>query len=174
MSFKASSGDGFVHETKSQVILNGSYNINFTMDLACKDLGFAMKFGRDFGVPLDLAALTEQTFIRAREAYGGGAWSSQVRQVARGRAEDRSARAGLSGGTLSGNFRLCQRAARRFRVAPRAWRATAQRRPGPSAHLQAFLQAFPNLGCFSPSLSKESFGGFVGFQRVTRMKNHKR
>jgi 3-hydroxyisobutyrate dehydrogenase len=75
---KASSGTSFVHETESQLILNGSYNINFTMDLACKDLGFAMRFGRDFGVPLDLAALTTQTFIRAREAYGGKAWSSQV------------------------------------------------------------------------------------------------
>ena len=74
----ASSGTSFVHETESQLILNGSYNINFTLDLACKDLGFAMKFGRDFGVPLDLAALTTQTFIRAREAYGGGAWSTQV------------------------------------------------------------------------------------------------
>src|SRR5271169_756165 len=74
----ASSGTSFVHETESQLILNGSYNINFTMDLACKDLGFAMKFGGDFGVPLDLAALTTQTFIRAREAYGGGAWSTQV------------------------------------------------------------------------------------------------
>jgi 3-hydroxyisobutyrate dehydrogenase len=75
---KASSGNSFVHETESQVILNGSYNINFTMDLACKDLGFAMQFGREFGVPLDLAGLTAQTFIRARAAYGGGAWSSQV------------------------------------------------------------------------------------------------
>ena len=75
---KASSGNSFVHETESQVILNGSYNINFTMDLACKDLGFAMKFGREFGVPLDLAALTSQTFIRALEAFGGNAWSSQV------------------------------------------------------------------------------------------------
>ena len=74
----ASSGTSFVHETESQLILNGSYDINFTMDLACKDLGFAMKFGRDFGVPLDLAALTTQTFIRARQAYGGGAWSTQV------------------------------------------------------------------------------------------------
>jgi 3-hydroxyisobutyrate dehydrogenase len=74
----ASSGTSFVHETESQVILNGSYNINFTMDLACKDLGFAMQFGRDFGVPLDLAALTTQTFIRAREAFGGSAWSPQV------------------------------------------------------------------------------------------------
>ena len=75
---KASSGASFVHETKSQLVLNGSYNINFTMDLACKDLGFAMKLGRELGVPLDLAAITSQTFIRAREAYGGGAWSTQV------------------------------------------------------------------------------------------------
>ncbi|MBR0556308.1 NAD(P)-dependent oxidoreductase [Ciceribacter sp. L1K23] len=75
---KASSGNSFVHETEGQVILNGSYNINFTMDLACKDLGFAMGFGRDFGVPLDLASHALQTFIRARSVYGGDAWSSQV------------------------------------------------------------------------------------------------
>jgi 3-hydroxyisobutyrate dehydrogenase len=77
-AIKASSGNSFVHETESQLVLNGSYNINFTMDLAVKDLGFAMGFGRDFGVPLDLAAMTMQTFIRAREAYGGAAWSTMV------------------------------------------------------------------------------------------------
>lgn len=77
-AIRASSGNSFVHETESQVILNGSYNINFTMDLACKDLGFAMDYGREFGVPLDLAGMTAQTFIRARQAYGGQAWSSQV------------------------------------------------------------------------------------------------
>ena len=49
---KASSGNSFVHETESQVILNGSYNIGFTMDLACKDLHFAHELGREFGVPL--------------------------------------------------------------------------------------------------------------------------
>ncbi|GAB4579238.1 MAG: NAD(P)-dependent oxidoreductase [Anaerolineales bacterium] len=75
---KASSGNSFVHETESQVILNGSYNIGFTMDLACKDLHFAHELGREFGVPLDLAGMTEQTFIRARAQYGGQAWSSQV------------------------------------------------------------------------------------------------
>jgi 3-hydroxyisobutyrate dehydrogenase len=77
-AIKASSGNSFVHETESQLILSGSYNINFTMDLAVKDLGFALAYGRDFGVPLDLANLTMQTFLRAREAYGGGAWSTQV------------------------------------------------------------------------------------------------
>jgi len=77
-AIKASSGNSFVHETESQLILNGSYNINFTMDLAVKDLGFALAFGRDFGVPLALAGLTMQTFLRAREAYSGSAWSTQV------------------------------------------------------------------------------------------------
>jgi len=73
-----SSGNSFVHETEGQLILNGSYNVGFTMDLACKDLGFATQFGRDLGVPLDLATATEQTFQRARSQYGGGAWSTQV------------------------------------------------------------------------------------------------
>ncbi|HVJ40039.1 MAG TPA: NAD(P)-dependent oxidoreductase [Dongiaceae bacterium] len=77
-AIKASSGNSFVHETESQVILNGSYNINFTMDLACKDLYFAHELGREFGVPLELAGLVEQTFIRARSQYGGSAYSSQV------------------------------------------------------------------------------------------------
>ena len=80
-SFEAilnSSGNSFVHETESQVILNGSYNIGFTMDLALKDLGFALQMGRDFGVPLELAGLVEQTFVRSKAQYGGGAWSSQV------------------------------------------------------------------------------------------------
>jgi 3-hydroxyisobutyrate dehydrogenase len=77
-AIKASSGNSFVHETESQVILNGSYNIGFTMDLACKDLYLAHQLGREFGVPLELAGLVEQIFIRARAQYGGHAWSSQV------------------------------------------------------------------------------------------------
>jgi 3-hydroxyisobutyrate dehydrogenase len=75
---RASSGNSFVHETESQVILNGSYDIGFTMDLAIKDLGLASELGRELGVPLELAGLVEATFLRAREQYGGSAWSSQV------------------------------------------------------------------------------------------------
>lgn len=77
-AIKASSGTSFVHETEGQLILNGSYDIAFTMDLALKDLGFAMNFGREFDVPLDLAGLTNQTFIRGRAAYGGEAQSTQI------------------------------------------------------------------------------------------------
>ncbi len=75
---KASSGNSFVHETESQVILNGSYNIGFTTDLASKDLGLAHQLGRELGVPLELAGLVEQIFNRARLQYGERAWSSQV------------------------------------------------------------------------------------------------
>lgn len=77
-AIKASSGTSFVHETESQLILSGSYNIGFTMDLACKDLGFAYRYGRELGVPLELAGLTEQIFRRAQAQYGGAAWSTQV------------------------------------------------------------------------------------------------
>ncbi|NLE23190.1 MAG: NAD(P)-dependent oxidoreductase [Actinobacteria bacterium] len=75
---KASSGNSFVHETEGQLILNGSYNINFTMDLARKDLHFAHMMGREWGVPLDLASVTEQTFARGRATYGGDAQSTMI------------------------------------------------------------------------------------------------
>ncbi len=77
----ASSGTSFVHETEGQLILNGSYDIAFTMDLALKDLGFAMNFGREFGVPLDLASLTNQTFMKGKAAYGGAAQSTQIAKL---------------------------------------------------------------------------------------------
>lgn len=77
----ASSGSSFVHETEGQLILNGSYDIAFTMDLALKDLGFAMSFGKEFGVPLDLASLTNQTFMRGKAVYGGGAQSTQIAKL---------------------------------------------------------------------------------------------
>ena len=77
----ASSGTSFVHETEGQLILNGSYDIAFTMDLALKDLGFAMNFGKEFGVPLDLASLTNQTFVKGKAAYGGQAQSTQIAKL---------------------------------------------------------------------------------------------
>jgi len=80
-AIKASSGTSFVHETESQLILNGSYNIGFTMDLACKDLGFAHQLGRELGVPLELAGMTEQIFRRGQARYGGDARSTRIVQL---------------------------------------------------------------------------------------------
>jgi len=80
-AIKASSGTSFVHETEGQLILNGSYDIAFSMDLALKDLGFAMNFGKEFGVPLDLASLTNQTFMKGKAAYGGAAQSTQIAKL---------------------------------------------------------------------------------------------
>jgi 3-hydroxyisobutyrate dehydrogenase len=70
-AIRASSGNSFVHETESQVILNGSYDIGFTLDLACKDLGLAQELADETGVPLELAGLVQRIFARARDEYGG-------------------------------------------------------------------------------------------------------
>jgi len=80
-AIKESSGTSFVHETEGALILNGSYDIAFNVDLALKDLGFALAFGREFGVPLDLAAATEQTYVAARAAFGGEAQSPMIAKL---------------------------------------------------------------------------------------------
>jgi 3-hydroxyisobutyrate dehydrogenase len=80
-AIKESSGTSFVHETEGALILNGSYDIAFSVDLALKDLGFALGFGREFGVPLDLAAATEQTYVAARAAFGGDAQSPMIAKL---------------------------------------------------------------------------------------------
>lgn len=80
-AIRASSGNSFVHETEGALILNGSCDIAFSIDLALKDLGFALDFGREFGVPLDLAAITNQTYIAAKAAYGGDAQSPMIARL---------------------------------------------------------------------------------------------
>ena len=70
---RASSGNSFVHETESQVILNGSYDIGFTLDLASRTSASRSASDASSSVPLELAGLVEQTFVRAREQYGGSA-----------------------------------------------------------------------------------------------------
>jgi 3-hydroxyisobutyrate dehydrogenase len=77
-AIRASSGNSFVHETESRLILDGSYDVGFTMDLACKDLRLAGELGRELGVPLELGAVTREIFERARAEYSGAAWSTQV------------------------------------------------------------------------------------------------
>ena len=75
---QASSGNSFVHETEGQLVLNGSYQIDFTFDLALKDLGFIDQMSREYDVPVELASLVRQTYIRGRAEYGGDAESPMI------------------------------------------------------------------------------------------------
>ena len=80
-AIRASSGNSFVHETESKLILSGSYNVKFTMDLACKDLGLVNNIAEKIGVPLELGSMTQQIFMRARGLYGGNAQSPEVARM---------------------------------------------------------------------------------------------
>ena len=65
-------------ETEGQLILNGSYNINFTMDLEVKDLGLFDELGRTHDVPLELSPLCVDIMKDGLARYGPRAWSSMV------------------------------------------------------------------------------------------------
>jgi 3-hydroxyisobutyrate dehydrogenase len=67
---RISSGNSFVHETESQVILNGSRDINFTMDLVIKDVGLFDELARDHDVPLELSPLVLSLFKDGARRYG--------------------------------------------------------------------------------------------------------
>ena len=73
-----SSGNSFVHETESQVILNGSYNINFTMDLVLKDTGLFDDLAKKLKVPLEISPLIVKIFKDGQKKYGSRAWSSMI------------------------------------------------------------------------------------------------
>ena len=77
-AIRASSGNSFVHETESKLVLSGSYNVKFTMDLACKDLGLVNGIAEQLGVPLELGSHTQQIFRRARGLFGSEAQSPEV------------------------------------------------------------------------------------------------
>ena len=73
-----SSGNSFVHETEGQVILNGSRNINFTMDLVLKDIGLFQKIAEEKNIPLEISPLINRIFEDGRKKYGDREWSSNI------------------------------------------------------------------------------------------------
>ena len=73
-----SSGNSFVHETESQVILNGSYNINFTMDLVLKDTGLFDDLAKKLNAPLEISPKIVEIFKDGKVKYGSRAWSSMI------------------------------------------------------------------------------------------------
>ena len=77
-AIKVSSGNSFVHETESQVILSGSYNVNFTMDLVCKDVGLFQKLVTRYQLKTELSKKIVEIFEKGKNKYGSRAWSTKV------------------------------------------------------------------------------------------------
>ena len=77
-AIRISSGNSFVHETESQVILNGSRDINFTMDLVSKDVGLFNKIAEEHHVPVELSPLIVRLFKEGEAAYGPREFSPNI------------------------------------------------------------------------------------------------
>ncbi|MEE2599113.1 MAG: NAD(P)-dependent oxidoreductase [SAR324 cluster bacterium] len=77
-AIRISSGNSFVHETESQVILNGSRDINFTMDLVLKDISLFQDIAERNGVPLEVSPLLIDIFKDGEERFGSREWSPNI------------------------------------------------------------------------------------------------
>ena len=77
-AIRISSGNSFVHETESQVILNSSYNINFTMDLVVKDMSLFDSLAQRLEVPLEISPLVLDIFKEGQDRFGPRAWSPMI------------------------------------------------------------------------------------------------
>ncbi|MFK7852699.1 MAG: NAD(P)-dependent oxidoreductase [Granulosicoccus sp.] len=77
-AIRVSSGNSFVHETESQVILNGSRDINFTMDLVLKDIGLFQSVADRAGVPLEINPLMIKIMNDGAQRFGMREWSPNI------------------------------------------------------------------------------------------------
>ena len=77
-AIRISSGNSFVHETESQVILNGSRDINFTMDLVLKDIGLFQSIAEQHNVPLEVSPLLIKIFEDGQARLGPREWSPNI------------------------------------------------------------------------------------------------
>ncbi len=77
-AIRISSGNSFVHETESQVILNGSRDINFTMDLVIKDISLFQDIADRAGVPLEISPKLIEIFKDGQSRFGPREWSPNI------------------------------------------------------------------------------------------------
>ncbi len=77
-AIRISSGNSFVHETESQVILNGSRDINFTMDLVIKDISLFQELAERADVPLEISPKMIEIFKDGAARYGPREWSPNI------------------------------------------------------------------------------------------------
>lgn len=77
-AFSISSGNSFVNETESQVILNGSRDISFTMDLVAKDIGLFQSVADRAKVPLEVNPLLISIFADGIKRFGSRELSPNI------------------------------------------------------------------------------------------------
>ena len=77
-AIRISSGNSFVHETESQLILSGSRNVNFTMDLVMKDIGLFQSIADRNDVPLELSPEIIRIMADGQARFGMQAQSDQI------------------------------------------------------------------------------------------------
>jgi len=75
---KISSGNSFVHETESQVILNGSYDVGFTMDLVLKDVKLFQKLINKYKIPAEICNIMVKIFKKGEKQLGDKAFSTSI------------------------------------------------------------------------------------------------
>ena len=77
-AIKISSGNSFVHETESQVILNGSRDINFTMTLVLKDIEMFQELAKVNNIPLDISPKLIEIFKEGVSSFGADSNSPSI------------------------------------------------------------------------------------------------
>ncbi|MDH3263840.1 MAG: NAD(P)-dependent oxidoreductase [Paracoccaceae bacterium] len=77
-AIRISSGNSFTHETESQLILSGSRDVHFTMDLVQKDIGLFQKIAEAHGVPLEISPLLIEIMSDGQRRYGTRAQSDRI------------------------------------------------------------------------------------------------
>jgi 3-hydroxyisobutyrate dehydrogenase len=60
----------FLENDVLSVLNDGDYDESFALALACKDLGLAVGLAGQVGVPVEVSAVVEQVYRRARAQYG--------------------------------------------------------------------------------------------------------
>ena len=75
-AIKVSSGNSFVNETETKVILAGSYDVGFTMDLVNKDLNLFRKLGKNLN--LELGNYLSRKFKHGMRVLGKKSFSTSV------------------------------------------------------------------------------------------------
>ncbi|MGA0923927.1 MAG: NAD(P)-dependent oxidoreductase [Lutimaribacter sp.] len=77
-AIRISSGTSFVHETESQLILSGSRDVDFTMDLVLKDIGLFQRIAEENGVPLEISPEIIRIMKDGQARYGDRAQSDRI------------------------------------------------------------------------------------------------